>query len=100
MLGTVQGKSALRTHFDTNTMSCPFKVLWTFGQPNKRNSAGTASGYDANRTAFLGWLGGLKLDLPAREEAARFMDHMEVNVPCVVLNLVPEAPQRSGGAGG
>ena len=100
MLGAVQGKSALRAHFDTNTMSCPFKFLWEFGQPTRRNSAGTASGYDANRTAFLGWLGTLKLDLSAREEAARFMDHMLVEVPCVVLNLAPEPPQPSGGASG
>ena len=100
MLGTVKGKSSLRAHFDTNTMSCPFKVLWSFGQPTRPNSAGTASGYDANRTAFLGWLGGLKLDLSAKEEADKFMEYLLVDVPCMVLNLAPAASQSSGAAGG
>lgn len=88
-LGMVRGASALRAHFDLNSMQCPFKVSYIVRQPALRNSASSVGEPNPNRTAFLEWLGSLPLDLPAPTESALFDESLTVNVPCLVLNLVP-----------
>ena len=96
-LGSVRNAAQLRANFDLNTMACPFKVRWTLQQPAEPNSASSVGEQDPNRAAFLGWLGSLDLDLPASAQSAMVTESVEIDVPCIRLQLQPDAAGRSTG---
>ncbi|PZP32355.1 MAG: hypothetical protein DI603_09965 [Roseateles depolymerans] len=87
LLGMTKAPESLRGHFDTNTMSCPFQLQFWVGQPALPNQASSIGSPNAHRTAFLGWLGSLKLDLPPDADERRVAAPLTVNVPCTVLDL-------------
>lgn len=89
-LSKVKDAEKLRAHFDLSTMRCPFQVRWTMYQPALPNEAVAMGEMDDNRKAFLGWLGSLRLDLPASTEAVTFGESMTITVPCLLINLQPQ----------
>lgn len=89
-LRQVKEPEKLRAHFDLSTMRCPFQVAWKLNQPAMKNDAVTMDDKDDDRRAFLGWLGSLKLDLPAATEAVMFGESMTISVPCLLINLQPQ----------
>lgn len=89
-LGLVRGVETLRARFDTSTMACPFKARWTHYQPVRGNTAESVGEHNVNREALLGWLGSLRLELPPATEMSLFGESMEIEIPCLVLEIAPE----------
>lgn len=90
-LGMVRGIEQMRAHFDTGTMACPFNVDLSLYQPAGLNRARSSGDENPQRAALLAWLGSLRLNLPQAAETALFTKTMKISVPCLHLELTPDA---------
>lgn len=90
-LSNIKGIREQRADFDFKTMGCPFDVAWRLGQPAVPNEVGEIGPRDRNRTEFLAWLAGLRMDLPEARFERLLGQVVRIHVPCGSLQLEPAA---------
>lgn len=77
----------LPASFDFNTMGCPFDVRIDYFQPFLKNWARSLAEARPERSAFLAWLGELRLRLNEHQQREVVGQDFVVSVPCAKLNL-------------
>lgn len=86
-LGMTKNLEARPVNFDLSTMSCPFRVRFTLGQPALANGVAEVGRHDPNRVPLLKWMAGLELNVTREEFENLLGSEMMVDVPCGTIKL-------------
>ena len=90
LMRSVQGIRKRPLQLDTREMGCPFRLKFTYRQPDAPNRIGQLDDPHAGRRPLLDWLRGVQLDLPQRTLDAVYADTADIEVPCLKIALTPQ----------